>query len=162
MSLMRSITKRCHELECSICYKSINKTYFECGAPCGKIFHTGCIEKMMEQTEEAAYESDEEPNYRCCYCRRNIDENNCLLQHFAHRLLILHKESYDVRDALNRVKFLMTTNGKPEEDESFEYYQLINIVYVKKPKQPNREILKKHVRAPRLIRSNQNIGGRRR
>ena len=47
------------ELDCDICYKKINKTYFRCGSPCSKVFHTGCIEKMMEQIEESANEADD-------------------------------------------------------------------------------------------------------
>ncbi len=50
------------ELECFICYKKINKRYFQCGSPCSKVFHTGCIEKMMEQTEESANETGNELN----------------------------------------------------------------------------------------------------
>lgn len=153
----------CLEQDCAICYKKINKKYFECSAPCGKVFHTSCIEKMMEQIEETANETDEDANFRCCYCRRDIDVDNYMLQLFANHLITLDKTSYDVRDAMKRVAFLMKTNEKPDEDESFDYYQLIRYVnYMKKPKQPKRQILKKQLHSPRQFRVKQNIGGRRR
>ena len=151
------------EMECSICYTKINKKYFECGEPCGKVFHTGCIEKMLEQIDEHANETEEEPNYRCCYCRRDIDIDNYGLQLVGQHLVELHNCcSYDVIGAIKRIEFLIKNNQKPDEDESFVYYELRDNVYMKKPKQPKREILKKHIRMPRQIRVKQNIGGRRR
>jgi hypothetical protein len=66
MLLMTTIKNApCVEMDCDICYKKINKKFFQCGAPCGKVFHTGCIEKMLEQIEESAIDVDEEPNFRC-------------------------------------------------------------------------------------------------
>jgi hypothetical protein len=153
----------CVELDCSICYKKINKKFFVCSAPCGKVFHTSCIEKMLEQIEETANESEEEPNFRCCYCRRDIDIDNYTLQLFAQHLITLHNCSHDASDAIKRVDFLIKNNEKLDEDESFEYYQLITHGNdMKKPKQPKRQIFKKKVHAPRQIRIKQNIGGRRR
>lgn len=153
----------CVEMDCSICYKKINKKFFECGAPCGKAFHPGCIEKMLEQTEETANENDEEANFRCCYCRRDIDIDNYTLQLFAQHLITLNGCSHDVTDAIRRVEFLLKNNEKLDEDESFEYYELIHHGHdMKKPKQPKREILKKRAHIPRQIRIKQNIGGRRR
>ena len=152
----------CVEMDCDICYKKINKKFFQCGAPCGKVFHTGCVEKMLEQIEESALDADEEPNFRCCYCRRGIDIDNYTLQLFGQHLVELHGSSHDVSDAIRRVEYLIKNNEKLDEDESFEYYEMHDISHVKKPKQPKREILKKHVRMPRQIRIKQNIGGRRR
>jgi hypothetical protein len=163
MTLMAPIkNSKCMELDCSICYKKINKNYFVCGAPCRKVFHPGCIEKMLKQSEESAYEADEEPMFRCCYCRRDIDLDNYDLQLFAQHLIALNNYSYDVHDALKRVVFLLKNNEKPDDDEAFEYYELRDNTYVKKPKQPKREILKKRVSNPRQFRIKQNIGGRRR
>jgi hypothetical protein len=162
ITLMKSFTKSCVDLECAICYKPINKTYFECGAPCSKTFHTGCMDKMMEQIEETADDSDEEPMYRCCYCRRDIDSDNYMLQLFAKQLITLQSCSHDVTDALSRVEYLIENNQKPDEDESFEYYELRDNTFIQKPKQPKRQILKKHVHKPRQNRIKQNIGGRRR
>ena len=123
------------ELECAICYKKINKTYFQCGSPCSKVFHAGCIEKMMEQIEESANETDDEPNYRCCYCRRDIEINNYLLQLFAQKLIAIHGETHDIRDALKEVEYKMSKNEYLEDDESLLIYELIDISYIKKPKQ---------------------------
>ena len=150
------------ELDCDICYKKINKTYFRCGSPCSKVFHTGCIEKMMEQIEESANEADDEPNYRCCYCRRDIEINNYLLQLFAQKLIAIHGETHDIRDALKEVEYKMSKNEYLEDDESLLIYELIDISYIKKPKQSKRQILKKRVCNPPKIRIKQNIGGRRR
>jgi hypothetical protein len=163
MKLMMLVKNaECVEMDCSICYTKINKKYFECGAPCGKVFHTSCIDKMLDQTEEAAHESNEEAKFRCCYCRRDIDIDNYALQLFGQHLVELNNSSYNVTRAIKRVYYLIANNEKPDEDESFEYYETCNTTYVKKPKQPKREILKKHVRMPRQIRVKQNIGGRRR
>jgi hypothetical protein len=163
MLLMTTIKNApCVEMDCDICYKKINKKFFQCGAPCGKVFHTGCVEKMLEQIEESAFDADEEPNFRCCYCRRDIDIDNYTLQLFGQHLVEMHGCSHDVSDAIRRVEYLIKNNEKLDEDESFEYYEMRDITHVKKPKQPNREILKKHVRMPRQIRIKQNIGGRRR
>jgi hypothetical protein len=149
-------------LECDICYKKINKRYFQCGSPCSKVFHTDCIEKMMEQIEESANESDDEPNYRCCYCRRGIEINNYLLQLLSQKLIAMHGQSHDIRDALKHVEFKMDRNEYIEDDESLIIYELIDISYIKKPKQPKRQILKKRACVPRKITIKQNIGGRRR
>ena len=159
--LIHSKIKKC-ELYCDICYKKINKTYFQCGSPCSKVFHTNCIEKMMEQIEESANETDDEPNYRCCYCRRDIEINNYLLQLFAQKLIAIHGETHDIRDALKEVEYKISRNEYLEEDESLIIYELINISYIKKPKQSKRQILKKRVCMPRKIIIKQNIGGRRR
>ena len=147
-------------LECDICYKKINKTYFRCGSPCSKVFHTGCIEKMMEQIEESANETDDEPNYRCCYCRRDIEINNYLLQLFAQKLIAIHGETHDIREALKNVEYKMSRNEYLEDGESLTIYELIDTSYIKKPKQPKRQILKKRVCNPPKIRIKQNIGGR--
>lgn len=152
----------CLEMDCDICYKKINKKFFQCGPPCGKVFHTGCIEKMLEQIEKTAFDVDEEPKFRCCYCRRDIDIDSYTLQLFAQELVQLQSCLHDVTNALRRVEHLIKNNEKLEEDESFEYYQLRDNTHVKKPKQPKREILKKHVCMPRQIRIKQNNGGRRR
>ena len=152
----------CTEMDCAICYKKINKKYFECGAPCSKVFHTGCIEKMLLQIEETANEVDEDPNFRCCYCRRGIDLDNYGLQLFAQELIELDRGSYDVYDAISRIRFLIKNNKKPDEDETFDYYELRDKAFIKKPKQPKRQNLKPLVRMPRPIRIKQNIGGRRR
>ena len=153
-------------LECDICYKRINKTYFRCGSPCSKAFHTGCIEKMMEQTEESANETDDEPNYRCCYCRRDIEINNYLLQHFSQKLIAMHGETHDIREALKKNVYMMMMGEYKydylEDGESLTIYELIDTSYIKKPKQPKRQILKKRVCNPPKIRIKQNIGGRRR
>lgn len=162
MLLMTTIGNECVDLECDICYKKINKKFFQCGAPCGKLFHTGCIDKMLEQTNKNAYEEDEEPNFRCCYCRRGINIDNYELQLIAQHLIELSRCSHNVCDALKRVEFLIQNNKTLDEDETFEYYELHDKYFIQKPKQPKREILKKHIRMPRQIRIKQNIGGRRR
>lgn len=162
ITLMKPFVKGCVDLECDICYKPINKTYFQCGAPCSKVFHTGCMDKMMGQIEETADDSDEEPMYRCCYCRRDIDIDNYMLQLFAKQLVMLQNSSHDVTEALNRVEYLIKNNQKPDEDECFESYELRDISFIQKPKQPKRQILKKQLHKPRQNRIKQNIGGRRR
>jgi hypothetical protein len=164
MLLLMSTIKNapCLQMDCDICYKTINKKYFECGAPCGKVFHIGCIEKMLEQIEETANEVDEDPNFRCCYCRRGIDLANYGLQLFAQELVNLHRGSYDVYDAIRRVNFLIKNNKNPDEDETFDYYELRDNAFIKKPKQPKRQNLKPLVRMPKQFRIKQNIGGRRR
>lgn len=159
MQLIHSKNKS-FNLECDICYKKINKTYFLCGTPCCKVFHINCIEQMMEQIKDCANETNDDPNYKCCYCRRHIEINNYLLQLFSHKLTAIHGQSYDIRDALKHVEFKMSMNECLEEDESLIIYELNNVSYIKKPKQPKRHLKKKRDCIPSKIRIKQNIGGR--
>jgi hypothetical protein len=154
----------CKEVECSICYKPVGKLFFACSAPCNKVFHTSCMEKAMEQTEEAAYDEDEEAQHRCCYCRRNISVDSYQLQLLARHLLTLRSQGHDVRDALKKVETQLKT-GIYDEEFSYEIFEVRDVdYYQKKPKQSKRaEYQKKTLqkKEPR-IRVKQNIGGRRR
>ena len=153
-------------LECSVCYKKINRTYFVCGAPCTKVFHTACVEKMLEQTEAAAYAAGAEAEHKCCYCRRAINLRNYILHLFALRLILLRNSGYyDVTDALYKVKLMIgsyTGKEKPDEDMSYEIYELRDTSYFKKPKQPNLNKKNSFVRTQPRVHIKQNIGGRRR
>jgi hypothetical protein len=152
------------ELECSICYKSIQKSFAKCSAPCEKMFHTTCMEKMIQQTEENAYEEDKEAEHKCCYCRRSIDVNRYSLLDVVRRLMCLERGGYDVREAQQQVKKALDTNN--DEDISYNIYFPLHTHYVKKPKQASsfkRSSSKRN--APKKINKphiKQNIGGRRR
>jgi hypothetical protein len=145
------------ELECSICYKSIQKSFAKCSAPCGKMFHTTCMEKMIEQTEENAYAEDKEAEHKCCYCRRSIDVNRYSLLDVVRRLMCLQRGGYDVREAQQQVKKALDTNT--DEDISYNIYFPLHTHYVKKPKQAKRSSFKQST--TKKI-NKQNIGGRRR
>lgn len=152
------------ELECAICYKQISNTFFACDDPCTKTFHTSCMEKTIEQTEETAYEEDEEAHHRCCYCRRDFDLDQYCNQLFARRLQTLSASGYNVDDALDHLKKVI--NGE-EHDEDYEYsiYEIRDEVsFMKKPKQAKRSEFKKKMRTNKMPRAfiKQNIGGRRR
>ncbi len=157
------------DLECAICYKKINRTYFVCSSPCNKVFHTACMDKMMEQTEEAAYEANAEAVHKCCYCRRTIGLRNYRIQLFVRHLSVLRNMGYyDVSDALRKLKtaydfvYVPGKNDKPEEDESYEIYEIRDNNYIKKPKEAKRAIFKKTIQKQPRIHIKQNIGGRRR
>jgi hypothetical protein len=148
------------ELECSICYKPIQKAYVRCSAPCKKIFHTSCMDKIIEQTEAAAYEEEREAEHKCCYCRRCIDVNHYALQEVARQLMCLRRGGYDISEAMQKVKKELYFN-EDDEDDAFGYYYPLVTSYQKKPKQAKRSAPKKFTKQPR-IHLKQNIGGRRR
>lgn len=168
--LMISIKKNCMNLECSVCYKKINRTYFICSSPCNKVFHMDCMDKMMEQTEEAAYEANEEAVHKCCYCRRTMSLRNYRIQLFVRHLTVLRNMGYyDVTDALRKLMILRYSlchvrgeNDYPKEDESYEIYELRDNTYIKKPKQAKRALFKKTIQKQPRVHIKQNIGGRRR
>ena len=151
------------ELECSICYKSIQKSFAKCSAPCGKMFHTTCMEKMIQQTEENAYEEDKEAEHKCCYCRRSIDVNRYSLLDVVRRLMCLERGGYDVREAQQQVKKALDTNT--DEDISYNIYFPMHTHYEKKPKQAKRSSFKRSSSKGQKKHKQhikQNIGGRRR
>ena len=149
----------CVDLECSICYKSINKSFARCSAPCSKPFHTTCMERMMEQTEITAYEENKDPEHKCCYCRRSIDINQYALQEMARRLTCLSYGGYSVGAALIHLK-QNYDDKNDSSDISYDIYQICNLKYEKKPKQAKRSELKKMTKQPR-IHIKQNSGRRR-
>ena len=149
----------CVTMECSICYKPVQKAFAQCSAPCNKVFHTACIEKIIEQTEENAYNEDKEAEHKCCYCRRSIDVNRYALQDVVRRLMCLKRGGYYVNEALQQVKKELLNNDY-EEDGPYNIYFNERIYYEKKPKQTKRMAQKKITKQPR-IHIKQNIGGRR-
>ena len=158
------------EFECAICYKSISKTFFQCNEPCNKLFHTHCVEQMMEQAEEAAYDEDKDAHHRCCYCRRDTDMTNYFLQLLARRLITLRKGGYIVHDALKQVASQIQNGINENEDgtsdDSYKIYETLDVSHVKKPKQSKRTAFKKNSAVRQMskprISVKRNIGGRRR
>lgn len=151
------------EMECAICYKAIQKTFFKCSEPCNKVFHVNCLDRALEQTAEAAWEEDKEAEHKCCYCRREIDIDNYFLQLVARRLITLKASGcYYVEDALRQVKRQMENADSDDEAEELELsiYELRQTYYEKKPKQA-KHAAKPFRQQPRM-RVKQNIGGRRR
>ena len=159
--LMTINSNTCVDLECSICYKPITKTFFQCSAPCNKIIHVSCMEQMMEQAEEAAWQEDKEVEHKCCYCRREINIEKYCLQLVARRLVTLHKGGYEVKDAMKMIKKQML-DEELEEDIEYNIYELHDTHFIKKPKQSKRVDYKKAQQKPKRITIKQNIGGRRR
>jgi hypothetical protein len=122
------------------------------------------MEKTMEQTEEAAYDADEEAHHRCCYCRRDINVNKYELQLFARHLLTLRANGHDVHDALKKIETQMKT-GVYDDEIVYEIFEIRDVIYhQKKPKQSKRAEYQKKTLKPKQprIRVKQNIGGRRR
>ncbi len=152
----------CVNLECSICYTPIKKYFAQCSAPCNKIFHTSCMEKMIIETEAAADEEDKEAKHKCCYCRRSIDIRQYDLQEIGRQLLCLKRGGYDVIEALQHVQNQYAKMIEPDggEDVWYNIYYTNTIHFQKKPKQAKRSALTKINKQPRL-RLKQNIGGRR-
>lgn len=129
----------------------------------------GCMDKIMDQTEEAAYEANEEAVHKCCYCRRIIGLRNYRIQIVARHLTVLRNMGYyDVTDALRKIKILYSyqsivgENDYPKEDESYDIYELRDNTYIKKPKQAKQALFKKKIQKQPRVHIKQNIGGRRR
>jgi len=128
----------CNDTECAICYKRIYNKVFICTEPCGKTFHPGCMEKMIDQIEENADE-DKRIEYRCCYCRREFDIQNHDIELFMRHLLGLKAGGYDVNEAIIQAHKNIETLCD-DNDTVFDYviYSSLDMKYVKKPKQAKR------------------------
>lgn len=128
----------CNDTECAICYKRIYNKVFICTEPCGKTFHPGCMEKMIDQIEENADE-DKRIEYRCCYCRREFDIQNHDIEIFMRHLLGLKAGGYDVNEAIIQAHKNIETLCD-DNDTVFDYviYSSLDMKYVKKPKQAKR------------------------
>ncbi len=148
------------DLECAICYKRIDKVFTSCAEPCNKVFHNSCMEQMMAQTEESAYEEDRDAEHKCCYCRRLIDMPYYDLLRMERALYTMNRRCYNVHDALHIVYNEMK-KSTPNEDIMYEIFMLRDIYHEKKPKQAKRVQAMKQTRAPR-VHIRQNIGGRKR
>jgi hypothetical protein len=126
-----------------------------------------CMEQSLEQTADAAWEADVEPEHKCCYCRRHIDLDKYQLHLFARRLMVLRANKHDVSDALTHIRQQLIT-GIIDDDEDTEYsiYEIRDMSnHMKKPKQSKHAEYQKKMSAakkPQQIRIKQNIGGRRR
>ena len=162
------------ELECAICYKSVNSGFFQCSKPCGKVFHQSCMLKCMDETIESAYQNDIDVKHRCCYCRRDLNPNVITLQLFARELHVLNSGGgYDVSDALKQV-YARLRSGDVDSafdetgeyiDRTYDIYSIIYIEYIKRPKQAKNAEFKKNAQRKqqsKRIVIKQNIGGRRR
>ena len=125
----------------------------------------GCMEKMMDQTEEVAYEANEYPQHKCCYCRRSINMQNYLLKNYELKMLVSRNTGYyDVSNPMYKVRQYESCvfRGKPEQDISYDIYELIDTTRIKKPKQANLKKRHTFARKQPRIHVKQNIGGRRR
>ena len=91
------------DVECAICFKNICNKVFVCSEPCNKTFHPACLEKMVDQLEETAWEEEKKPDYRCCYCRREFDLRFYQNEIFGRYLLGLKAGGYDVSDAMQQL-----------------------------------------------------------
>ena len=119
-------------VECAICYKRIQKDVFICSEPCNKLFHPGCIERMMDET---AYGN----LHRCCYCRREIQMDSYMKEVYINALMKMKAGGYCVNEALQMIEL----NGV-NQDEGYAIYLLMPMEYVKKPKQAKKIKLPKH------------------
>jgi hypothetical protein len=139
----------CHDTECAICYKRITNKVFICSEPCGKTFHPACMEKMIDQIEENAWQEgddeDKQTEYRCCYCRREFDIQNHDIEIFMRHLLGLKAGGYDVSEAIIQAHNNVNALGGEVDDSTFEYniYIPFDKTYIKKPKQAKRAAFKK-------------------
>ena len=119
-------------VECAICYKRIQKDVFICSEPCNKLFHPGCIERMMDET---AYGN----LHRCCYCRREIQMDSYMKEVYINALMKMKAGGYCVDEALQMIEL----NGV-NQDEGYAIYLLMPMEYVKKPKQAKKIKQPKH------------------
>ena len=158
MSLLPLSVLKCEEpfcqtpdaiIECAICYKRIYNKVFVCTEPCNKTFHPDCLDKMIEQLEETAYENEIKTSYRCCYCRREMDMKNHSLEVFMNQLLELKKQGYYVDDAIKQAIYNSTLEpGSEDFMDTFEYAIYVPIVSFKPPKQSNKATYKHINRKP--------------
>ena len=145
------------EIECAICYKRIYKTVFTCSEPCNKKFHMQCVEKVIDQTEESAYMAYKKPQYKCCYCRRELDMDRYYYDIYMRELSGLRAGGYDIREAVQKVNEFMANKkanaidananaieadaSETDDDEEeliFNVYIPLDTSHIKQPKQSNR------------------------
>ena len=121
--------------ECGICYKRISNKLFVCAKPCSKTFHQDCLEKMIDHIEDNTTDEKTDPDYRCCYCRRNFDIRDYDLTLFKQKLAYLSGQGYKVDEAIIQSEF-NTVTLDAESDAYFEYnvYLPLDIAYFKLPK----------------------------
>ncbi len=158
MSLLPLSELKCEEpfcqtlgeiIECAICYKRIYNKVFVCTEPCNKTFHPSCLDKMIEQLEETAYENEYKPNYRCCYCRREMDMKNYSLEILMRHLLELKGQGYYVDDAIQQAIYNSSLEpGSEDFMDTFEYAIYVPTVSFKIPKQSNKSAYKHINRKP--------------
>jgi hypothetical protein len=125
---------------------------------------------MIRQTIIAAYEAEEKPHYKCCYCRRSLDMRDYLVQFYIRYVRMLMKtgcytflEAWHKFELINPDDSILYKESISFEDVgSYHIYEVGDIAHIKKPKQPN--LKKKHtfVRKQPRVYVKQNIGGRRR
>jgi hypothetical protein len=158
----------CHA-ECSICYDRINNNMYVCSAPCNKIFHQKCLEKVMDQQEDdfyAAHDEDEieakkiKPQVRCAYCRREINTDTFILDKTLRELLQLRAGGYDVNDAIHKVVAANGSMDNGEEEFYIEYFVNVNCAYVKKPKQTFRAFATKKMTRGKIMKKRLNTARR--
>ena len=145
-----SCCSRTHN-ECSICYGRINNNMYVCTEPCNKLFHSECLEKIMDQQEDDFYANHDmaeiltknlKPQIRCAYCRREINADAFILDNTFRELLHLRAGGYNVSEALSKV---VNARGKMGDEETFdiEYFINLDCSYSKRPKQSFRASYKK-------------------
>lgn len=135
------------EIDCDICYKRIQKNVFVCNEPCNKTFHPACLEKMVDQLEETAWEEEKEIEYRCCYCRREFDFKAYQRELFGRHLLGLKANGYNVNEAIRQLcqedEAAIAGNEEEEHDKEYSVYVPLDTSYIKKPKAGKRALFKK-------------------
>ena len=116
--------------ECAICYKRLHKDVFICSEPCNKLFHPNCLERMMDETENAAAFAYTPQQHRCCYCRREINMTGYLKEIYINALMKMKAGGYCIDEALQEIEL----NGV-DGDKGYAIYLLVPIEHIKKPKQ---------------------------
>jgi hypothetical protein len=160
LSVKNNPTANCNNLECAICYKSINKSFLVCSEPCNKVFHLACVEEAFRQIEENANENEEDPVHRCCYCRRLVNINNYDLEVFAKTLRVLRDSNcYDIGDALALIRHHIKHNIDDEDADYVIYLPKNRTSEERKPKHSKQSKFKR-TQLPRA-RKTQKIGMRR-
>ena len=157
LSLVRDLNTDGKNLECAICYKRIYTKVFTCSEPCNTAFHPSCIEKMLEQEEKSAYQADIKVQHRCCYCRRDIDMKNYLLEKYSRELLSYQACGYIISEAVKTITKSLGPDSPDLDDESEGDIELILLekqIFIKKPKKSKKDEYKnqnqRHMKRPAL------------
>lgn len=141
-------------VECGICYKRItHKTKVMCSEPCNKVFHSACIERMIDQVEQNTGELNEY-DYRCCYCRRVFDIHQYDLDILIQRLIYSKERGCAIGDSIQSATLNSFLCRDSDDAEPIDYsiYTPMPRIYKKPYKNQSKRAEFKQIKRARTKR----------
>jgi hypothetical protein len=137
--------------ECGICYERItSKTKVVCAEPCNKVFHSFCLDKMIDQIENNN-EDLRDSDFRCCYCRREFDIHQYDLDILIEELKNMKKLGYHIGDSIQlaTINSFLWRNTHEDDEDAVIYYNIYKPTHRRIHKQFERAHFKHKQRFPK-------------